>query len=107
MDETIARRFVTRDGDFSDLLDFPPEYRRYRDDGCKVARSCLDCPFAGCLEEGFHGKDISNSCVARSRVISVPLFVFGNWHSALFRISGFRRVRSVECEPTDRTGAAS
>ena len=60
MDEIIDRRFVTRDGDFSNLLDFPPEYRRYRDEGCKVARSCLDCPFAGCLEESFHGKDTSN-----------------------------------------------
>lgn len=29
--------------------DLPPEYCRYRDDGCELAPSCLSCPFASCL----------------------------------------------------------
>ena len=30
-------------------LDLPPEYCRYRDDGCELAYSCLDCPFPKCI----------------------------------------------------------
>ena len=26
-------------------LDLPPEYCRYRDDGCELADSCISCPF--------------------------------------------------------------
>ena len=25
--------------------DLPPEYCHYRDEGCDLAESCLDCPF--------------------------------------------------------------
>ena len=30
-------------------LDLPPEYCRYRDEGCELANSCLDCPFPQCI----------------------------------------------------------
>jgi len=30
-------------------LDLPPEYCRYRDEGCDLAASCLNCPFARCI----------------------------------------------------------
>ena len=30
-------------------LDLPPEYCRYRDEGCELADSCLDCPFPACI----------------------------------------------------------
>ena len=30
-------------------LDLPPEYCRYRDEGCELADSCLDCPFSECI----------------------------------------------------------
>ncbi len=30
-------------------LDLPPEYCHYRDEGCDLAASCLNCPFAGCI----------------------------------------------------------
>ena len=26
-------------------IDLPPEFCRYRDEGCELAESCLDCPF--------------------------------------------------------------
>jgi hypothetical protein len=31
--------------------DLPPEYCRYRDEGCRFAASCLRCPFERCLQE--------------------------------------------------------
>jgi hypothetical protein len=32
-------------------VDLPPEFCRYRDDGCDFSPSCLDCPFEKCLDE--------------------------------------------------------
>lgn len=29
--------------------DLPPEYCRYRDEGCELAQSCLRCPFPKCV----------------------------------------------------------
>ena len=29
--------------------DLPPEYCRYRDEGCELADSCLDCSFPQCI----------------------------------------------------------
>ena len=37
-------------------LDLPPEYCRYRDDGCEFVSSCLDCPFARCVYEERGGR---------------------------------------------------
>jgi hypothetical protein len=31
--------------------DVKPEYYPYRDEGCKLAASCLNCPFPRCMEE--------------------------------------------------------
>ena len=30
-------------------LDLPPEYCRYRDEGCELADSCLNCPLSKCI----------------------------------------------------------
>jgi len=30
-------------------LDLPPEYCHYRDEGCELADSCLNCPFPECI----------------------------------------------------------
>jgi len=30
-------------------LDLPPEYCHYRDEGCDLAGSCLNCPFPACI----------------------------------------------------------
>jgi hypothetical protein len=30
-------------------LDMPPEYCHYRDEGCELADSCLNCPFPECI----------------------------------------------------------
>ena len=37
-------------------LDLPPEYCRYRDEGCDLAESCLDCPFPKCIYDEPGGK---------------------------------------------------
>ncbi|MDD5127046.1 MAG: hypothetical protein PHR43_02950 [Dehalococcoidales bacterium] len=29
--------------------DLPPEFCRYHDEGCELARSCLNCPFPKCF----------------------------------------------------------
>jgi hypothetical protein len=39
----------------SDDLDLLPEFCRYRDEGCELFRSCLECPFPDCVEEQFRG----------------------------------------------------
>jgi hypothetical protein len=31
--------------------DLPPEYCHYRDEGCDLAKSCLNCPFPQCVYE--------------------------------------------------------
>jgi len=31
--------------------DLPPEYCHYRDNGCDLADSCLNCPFSKCIYE--------------------------------------------------------
>jgi len=30
-------------------LDLPPEYCHYRDEGCELAASCLNCPLPKCI----------------------------------------------------------
>jgi len=37
-------------------FDLPPEYCRYRDEGCDLADSCLNCPFPKCVYEEPGGK---------------------------------------------------
>lgn len=37
-------------------LDLPPEYCQYRDEGCDLAGSCLNCPFPGCIYDEPGGK---------------------------------------------------
>ena len=37
-------------------LDLPPEYCHYRDEGCELAESCLNCPFSKCIYDEPGGK---------------------------------------------------
>ena len=57
MDEITGRRFVVRSASPWDLLDVPPQFRHYRDEGCELSGRCLECPFPKCLEEVFRGKN--------------------------------------------------
>ena len=36
--------------------DLPPEYCHYRDEGCELADSCLNCPFPECIYAQPRGK---------------------------------------------------
>jgi len=37
-------------------LDLPPEYCHYQDEGCELAKSCLNCPFPRCIYDIPRGK---------------------------------------------------
>ena len=37
-------------------LDLPPEHCHYKDEGCELAKSCLNCPFPGCIYDQPGGK---------------------------------------------------
>ena len=37
-------------------LDLPPEYCHYKDEGCELAKSCLNCPFPRCIYDVPRGK---------------------------------------------------
>ncbi len=55
VDESAARK--VGDAENSNVeLDLPPEYCHYRDEGCELAESCLDCPFPNCIYEEPGGK---------------------------------------------------
>ena len=40
----------------SNEWDLPPEYYHYRDEGCELASSCLDCPLPECIYDQPGGK---------------------------------------------------
>jgi hypothetical protein len=40
----------------TDTNDLPPEYCRYKDEGCELAESCLNCPFPRCIYDEPRGK---------------------------------------------------
>ena len=51
-----AVEFLT-EGDFHDgESDLLPEYCQYKDEGCDLADSCLECPFPQCIYEQPGGK---------------------------------------------------
>ncbi|MFC1953788.1 hypothetical protein ACFLWR_06660 [Chloroflexota bacterium] len=57
-------------------LDFPPEFYQYRDEGCDLAESCLNCPFKQCIYDEPGGKQrlVKN---LRDKEIA-RLFTFGS-----------------------------
>ncbi len=36
--------------------DLPPEYCHYRDEGCEMAQSCLNCPLPKCIHDQPRGR---------------------------------------------------
>ena len=67
--------------------DLPPEYCRYRDEGCDLAGSCLDCPFPGCIYDEPRGrqrwlkrlrdKDMTNLFTREGRGVKDLALLFG------------------------------
>ncbi len=55
-DEITVKKVEDFSGDPEVELDFPPEYCRYRDEGCDLADSCLNCPFTRCIYDEPGGK---------------------------------------------------
>ncbi|HUV56991.1 MAG TPA: helix-turn-helix domain-containing protein [Dehalococcoidales bacterium] len=63
IDGIETERKTTSSTDSNDELDLPPEYHRYRDEGCEAATaylgnpsSCLNCPFPNCIYDQYGGK---------------------------------------------------
>ena len=54
--EATPGKIVDFSGDPSSKLDLPPEYCHYRDEGCDLAESCLNCPFPNCIYDELGGK---------------------------------------------------
>ena len=52
-DET---RLLDEEDLYEEELDLLPEYCQYRDEGCDLADSCLNCPFPECIYEQPGGK---------------------------------------------------
>ncbi len=48
-DEVTPRNIFNFPGNPNNELDLPPEYCHYQDEGCELADSCLNCPFARCI----------------------------------------------------------
>ncbi len=55
-DDFTPGKFFDFSGDPSNEMDFPPEYCHYRDEGCDLAESCLNCPFEQCIYDEPGGK---------------------------------------------------
>jgi hypothetical protein len=49
----VFQRFVAA---MSDTVDLPPEYCHYRDEGCDLANSCLNCQFSRCIYDQPRGR---------------------------------------------------
>ena len=47
-----------RNGDGGNETDLRPEFCRYRDEGCELAESCLNCPFTRCIYDEPGGKQL-------------------------------------------------
>ena len=57
MSEMGAWKPESLDGSsFGAESDLPPEYYQYRDEGCELAESCLNCPFPQCVYDEHRGK---------------------------------------------------
>ncbi len=54
--EVIPQEIDDFSGDPNGELDLPPEYCHYRDEGCDLADSCLNCPFNRCIYDEPGGK---------------------------------------------------
>jgi len=49
-------KFLSEEDLPEDEPDLPPEYCQYKDEGCDLADSCLECPFPQCVYEQPRGR---------------------------------------------------
>ena len=67
--------------------DLPPEYCRYRDEGCELAGSCLNCPFPQCiydepggrqrLRKSMRNKEINRLFTREGKSVKELAYIFG------------------------------
>ncbi len=73
--------------DSSARLDLPPEYCHYRDEGCELFASCLNCPLPQCIYDQPRGKqqwlkklrnrEIARLFITEGKGISELALIFG------------------------------
>jgi len=51
--------------------DLLPEFCRYRDDGCELAESCLNCPFPECIYDHPRGKISKLKAIRDDKIIKI------------------------------------
>ena len=56
IDEDTRRKDEDFSGEPEVRPDLPPEYCHYRDEGCDLADSCLNCPLSECIYDQSGGK---------------------------------------------------
>lgn len=81
--------------------DLPPEYCRYRDEGCDLAGSCLDCPFPKCIYDEPGGRqrwlkrlrdrEMMNLFSCEGRGVKELAFMFGVSQRTVQRVLGRTR----------------
>jgi hypothetical protein len=78
--------------------DLPPEYCRYRDEGCEFAASCLACPFPQCLYDEPRGRQ---RWLKGLRNKEINRLFSGGWKikelAMLFGVSQRTIQRAVKC----------
>ncbi len=90
-----------------------PEFTRYRDDGCDVSPSCLNCPLPRCRYEEPGGlrallNKTRDKHIVAQRTAGVPVAElatrFGVSRRTVFRVLGNQARRPIPIRQTDETG---
>jgi hypothetical protein len=53
---TMIAEYPSEDKPSRSEHDLPPEFCHYRDEGCDLAASCLNCPYPQCIYEQLGGR---------------------------------------------------
>lgn len=82
--------------------DLLPEYCHYKDEGCELARSCLNCPFPDCIYTEPRGKqqwlkklrdrEVLRQFTTQGKGVKELAFIFGVSQRTIQRI--LKRARS-------------
>jgi len=89
--------------------DLPPEYCRYRDEGCDLSCSCLSCPFPNCVYEEPGGRqhwvkklrarEMARLFMTRGKSVRELALIFGVSQRTV------QRALKVALGPPDKSGS--
>lgn len=107
--ESFGLQFMELEQTFSTELDLPPEYCRYKDEGCELAESCLNCPFPRCIYDEPGGKqhllkrqrdgEIVRLFKDKGKEVKELALVFGVSHRTVQRaLKNHRTTQAGQCD---------